>query len=126
MLTSTFNERSPSLERSGMPAYDELSLLIARARNRVEWRIAHVKAQRAPFDALNELADELGVVPPARFPVPSTMAEARDAVASVLALLERMQLSPESRVRIGVHLIPLRSFAHGQSVGASADRREAT
>lgn len=126
MLSQAFNERPTSLERSCTSSYDELSLLIARARNRIEWRIAHVKAQRSIFDALTELADELGAALPARCPVPSTMGEARDAVTTLLSLLERVQLSPETRARIGVHLIPLRSFAHGQSVGASPDSREAT
>lgn len=126
MLAPASNERAPSLERPIAPSRDELSLLIARTRNRVEWRVVRVSAHRSTFDALTELASDLGVLLPKRCPVPSNMAEARDAVAQVLSYIERVQLSPETRARIGVHLIPLRSFAHGQSVGAALTAREAT
>jgi hypothetical protein len=126
MRAPSSNERTPSLERPVAPSLDELSLLLARARNRVEWRVVRVGAHRSTFDALTELASDLGVVLPKRCPVPSNMAEARDAVSQVLSYIERVQLSPETRARIGVHLIPLRCFAHGQSVGASPIEREAT
>lgn len=126
MREASSNERTLSLERPVAPALDELSLLLARARNRVEWRVTHVKAHRAPFDALNELASDLGIALPQRCAVPSNMAEARAAVAQLLAYIERVHLSPEARARVAVHLIPLRAFAHGLSVGASPKEREAT
>ena len=105
---------------------DALTRALFRARNRLQWRVASVGAQRSHVELVEDLARELGLSLPPCVGTPSSLEDARGAVRAAVEAIELAHLSPETRARVAGHLGELRRLAsHTTRVAATGPAGEA-